>query len=133
NRVRYIVRLNEQGATFLWSSTPHNPLESSVDLQIKVHLKELSLLAENLNCHLKNDEIVLSSLDPYNRLLLYACVRPTVKNTEKVRTLATLILDLNSWDAFYWASRFRELWWEHKNYRRLLKVAKAFKLFFGLS
>ncbi|MEM3590471.1 MAG: hypothetical protein QW702_00010 [Candidatus Bathyarchaeia archaeon] len=40
--------------------------------------------------------------------------------------------ELTSWNAHYWMSRFRELWWEYRCYRGLLRVVKAFKLFFGL-
>ena len=132
-RLCYKVRFMQETATFLWSSNLNSPLESAVDLKIKTWPKELFRIAKNLNCPIKNEEILLPNSDPYNRLLIYACVRPTVKNLEKARTLVMLILELNSWDALYWASRFRELWWEYKTHRRLLKVARAFKLFFGLS
>jgi len=43
-----------------------------------------------------------------------------------------LIKGMTGWDAHYWASHFRELWWENRRYRGLLKAVKAFKLFFGL-
>lgn len=132
-RVCCKVIFTKETAIFLWSSSINNPVESSIDLKIKARSEELIWLAKSLNSPIKKNEIPLSNLDSYNRLLIYACVRPTVKNIEKARMLATLILEINSWDAFYWASRFRELWWEYKSYRRLLKVARAFKLFFGLS
>lgn len=128
-----MVKLNGETATFLWSSTVENPLQSSIDLKVKTRPTELLWLANNLRCSIENGKITFSSLDPYNRLLIYASIRPTVKSAEKAGNLAMLVLELNSWDAFYWASRFRELWWEHKNYRRLSKVAKAFQLFFGLN
>jgi len=43
-----------------------------------------------------------------------------------------LVRGLADWDAHYWISRLRELWWEYRSYRSLLKAVKAFKLFFGL-
>jgi hypothetical protein len=90
-------------------------------------------LAENLGCSVEGSRISTSHLDFYNRLLVYACVRPTLKSVETIKSLAMLVLELNSWDALYWASRFRELWWEYGKYRHLSKAVKAFKLFFGLS
>lgn len=128
-----MVKLKGKTATFLWSSAIENPLESSIDLKIKTRPTELLSLANNLRCPIEDGKIRFSSLDLYNRLLIYASVRPTLKSIEKAATLAMLVLELNSWDAFYWASRFRELWWEHKNRRPLFKAAKAFRLFFGLT
>jgi len=128
----YVVRLKGETATFIWSSTPENPLRSSMDLKVKTRPLEILWLAENLGCSFGDGKVSASSLDLYNRLLVYACVRPAVKNVEKVRSLAMLVLELNSWDALYWASRFRELWWRHEGYRCLLKSARAFKLFFDL-
>ena len=132
-RIRYMIRLRGRMATFLWTSSAENPLESSIDLRIKTHPNELSSLANNLSCPIEDGEIISSSLDHYNRLLVYASIRPTIKSPEKAGSLTKLVLELNSWDAFYWASRFRELWWEYKSCRRLLRAAKAFRLFFGLN
>ncbi|MEM2459570.1 MAG: hypothetical protein QXG66_05010, partial [Candidatus Bathyarchaeia archaeon] len=61
-----------------------------------------------------------------------ACVRPLMRKPEKIDELAQLVFEINSLDALYWASRFREVWWKHAKYRKILKVAKAFKLFFNL-
>jgi len=131
-KVSYTLSFRGQITTFLWSSTPGKSLKSSVDLKVKTRPTEVLWLAENLGCLFGHRKVFPSSLDIYNRLLIYACVRPTVRSIEKARSLATLVLELNSWDALYWASRFRELWWKHENYRHLLKAAKAFRLFFDL-
>jgi hypothetical protein len=127
-----MIELKGDATTFIWSSTPKSPLKSSVDLKVKVPPSELLWLAEKLGCSTKGSRIIVSNLDIYNRLLVYACVRPLIKNIENVKDLTALVLELNNWDALYWASRFRELWWKHGNYKSLLKTAKAFKLFFGL-
>jgi hypothetical protein len=131
-KVRYVVRLKDRRATFLWSSMPEKLLRSSVDLRVKIHPPEILPLAENLGCLLEDEKLFAPSLDVYNRLLIYACVRSTVKDIKKARDLATLVLDINDWDALYWASKFRELWWKHSKYRPLLKAIKAFKFFFDL-
>jgi len=126
-----MVSIRGEVATFVWSSTPDNPSKSAVDLKVKMRPVEVLWLAEQLGCILRQRKVLASNLDIYNRLLIYACVRPTLKDAEKARSLASLVLELNSWDALYWASRFRELWWKHEKFMHLLKAAKAFKLFFG--
>jgi len=131
-KVCYTISFRGEMTTFLWTAAPGKPLKSSVDLKVKMQPSEVMWLAENLGCLLGSGKVFASSLDIYNRLLIYACVRPTLKNLEKATSLAMLVLELNSWDALYWASRFRELWWKHEKYKRLLKAAKAFKLFFDM-
>lgn len=131
-KLSYIVSFRGKAAIFAWSSTPEQTLKSSVDLKTKTRPSEIFWLAENLGCTLGHKKIFASNLDIYNRLLIYACVRPAIKNVEKATNLATLVLELNSYDTQYWASRFRELWWKHGNYKLLLKAVKAFKLFFNL-
>ena len=129
---RYAVRLAGKTATFLWSSSPDAPLKSSVDLKVKSHVSEILWLAKNMGCPLNENLISVRNLDAYNRLIIYAWVRSTIKNPETAKRLASLVLDINSWDALYWASRLRELYWNREKYSRRLRLAKAFKLFFGL-
>jgi len=126
------VRCRGRTATFLWTSSPRDRLKSSVDLKVKVNPEELMWLARTLNCRLDKDDIVFPSLDPYNRVLIYACVRKTIRSPHKARCLADLVLDLNSWEALYWASTIREDWWLNRSVRKLYKVAKAFKILFNL-
>lgn len=131
-KLSYIVSFRGKVTIFAWSSVPEQTLKSSVDLKVKTRPPEILWLAENLGCLLGHRKVFASNLDIYNRLLIYACVRPTIKNAQKAANLAMLVLELNSYDAQYWASRFRELWWKHENYKLLLRAAKAFKLFFNL-
>jgi len=127
----FMIRLYKRSASFLWSFDSifrgSNP-----DLKVKVEPRELIALAKNLGYTVSWGRIILPDLDAYNRLLLYAAVRPTIRSHLKAAELAMLIRGLTDWDAHYWASRLRELWWEHRSYRSLLKAVKAFKLFFGL-
>jgi hypothetical protein len=129
---QYLISFKREKATFIWSSSPENPIKSSIDLKIKTKPSEITWLAKTLGIPSQNGKLTPSNLDAYNRLLLYTCIRSTIKNPDKARNLAFLILEINSWDALYWASRIRELWWKSPNPRNLTKVAKAFKLFFGL-
>lgn len=128
----YIINLKGNVATFLWSAASQENLESSIDLRIRIKPEELYSLAENLGCINDQGKIIFPDFDSYNRLLIYACVRPLIKKSEKIEELVQLVFEINDLDALYWASRFREIWWKYAKYRRILKVAKAFKLFFNL-
>jgi hypothetical protein len=132
SKVLYALKLRGSKATFIWSSLPSSKLKSSIDLKVKVHPSEIFWLAENLSCSRENNYIYAPDLDAYNRLVIYACTRPSIKDSEKAKYLALQVIKLNNWDAHYWASKFRELWWAHRKYRPLMKVAKSFKLFFNL-
>lgn len=132
SKVLYVLKLRGSKATFTWSSLPSSKLKSSIDLKVKVNPSEIFWLAENFSCLCKNNIIYAPNLDAYNRLVIYACVRPSIKDVEKAKYLALQVVELNNWDAHYWASKFRELWWTHRKYKPLMKVAKSFKLFFNI-
>lgn len=127
----FTVKLYQRSAAFYWSLCPVVK-GGNLDLKARVHLKELQSLARELGCEVAGSRIIAQDIDPYNRLIVYAAVRPTIASPAKAIELMWLIKGLTGWDAHYWASRFRELWWEHRCYRMLLKTVKAFKLFFGL-
>jgi len=126
------IRYRGKTATFLWNFSSENMLKSSVDLKIQIEWNELVWLARALNCCIKENEIIFSNIDMYNRALLYACIRKTVRSPKKARHLAHLIFELNSWEVFYWASAIRENWWKNKNVKQLYRAAKAFKLLFNI-
>jgi len=126
------VRYRGKTATFLWTSSPKTLLKSSVDLKVRIDWDELLWFARTLNLPCKKNLIVFPTLDAYNRVLIYACVRRYLKSPRKARKLAHLVLDFNSWEAFYWASSIREEWWMNRSVRKLYRVAKAFKVMFNL-
>ena len=126
------VKHTGEAVTFLWTSSSKSQLKSSVDLKLRVEWEELLWFAKKLNCNVDKKEILFSDLDPYNRVLIYACVRKTIQSLHKARRLAYLLLDLNSWEAFYWASAIREKWWENRSIKKLYRTAKAFKILFDL-
>ncbi|MEM2787652.1 MAG: hypothetical protein QXJ58_05210 [Archaeoglobaceae archaeon] len=130
---KYQVKLAKNTATFIWGSTPQTPLKSSVDLKAKINPKELLSLANEFNIPVEKNKILVQNLEVYNRLLIYACVRSSLrKNIESIRKLEEQILGMTSWDAHYWASAFRELWWKHGKRTNLQNAIKAFKLFFEI-
>ena len=127
----FFIRLGKN-LIFIWTSTPDNPSKGSIDLKIRNIMPELLWLSKSMGCRVENDKIIVPNLDIYYRLLVYACIRLSLRDRMKIRELTTLVFEMSSLDANYWASRFRELWWKHKKYRSLLNTIKAFKLFFGL-
>jgi hypothetical protein len=131
-QTKYQIKLTKNKSTFIWSSTPQAPLKSSIDLKTKISPDELLLLAKEFNSPVDNGKILVQNLEQYNRLLIYACVRPSLKKTESIRNLQAQIFDMTSWDAHYWASAFRELWWKKGKHAELQRLVKAFKLFFEI-
>jgi hypothetical protein len=130
---KYQIRLARNEATFIWGSTPQAPLKYSIDLKTKINPKELLLLAKEFSIPVEENKILVQNLELYNRLLIYACVRPSLReNIKSVRKLQEKIFDMTSWDAHYWASAFRELWWKHGKRLKLQKAVKAFRLFFEI-
>ncbi|MGC9115821.1 MAG: hypothetical protein ACP5HH_07480 [Fervidicoccaceae archaeon] len=130
---KYQIRLARNEATFIWGSTPQAPLKYSIDLKTKINPKELLLLAKEFSIPVEENKILVQNLELYNRLLIYACVRPSLReNIENIRKLQEKIFDMTSWDAHYWASAFRELWWKHGKRLKLQKAVKAFRLFFEI-
>ena len=132
DKAPYLVNLRRGLAEFIWSSTPRSPTGGSIDLRLRAEPEELLWLAKCLNCEVNENEILPLSLDSYNRLLLYTAVRATLRKGSKISDLALLVQALNRYDVHYWASALRELWWKYERYRPLMRVAKAFKLFFDL-
>ncbi|MDW8035648.1 MAG: hypothetical protein RMI85_04245 [Candidatus Korarchaeum sp.] len=110
---RYLIKLSRNTAKFIWGSTPQTPLKSSIDLEVRIDPKELLILAKKFKTPVGKNEILVQNLEVYNRLLIYACVRPSLRGDRNIQKLEEQILGMTSWDAHYWASAFRELWWKH--------------------
>ncbi len=131
-QTKYQIKLTKNKATFTWSSTNLTPLKSSIDLKTKINPIELLLLAKEFNSSIDSGKIMVQNLEQYNRLLIYACVRPSLRRAESIRKLQAHIFGMTSWDAHYWASAFRELWWKKGKRAELRHLVKAFKLFFEI-
>ena len=128
----YLIRAYSKTVKFTWSSNPRKPLKGSTDLKARVSFSELLKLAVKMGCQVNGSEILPPNQDAYNRLLIYACVRTAIKKPSEVLKLANCIIEMNGWDAHYWASAFRKLWWSGTRLRNLRQAVKAFKLFFGI-
>jgi len=131
--INYQIKLNKKEAIFIWGSTPQKPLKSSIDLKARINPKELVLLAKEFDAHIYSNKILVHDLDTYNRLLIYASVRSSLgKDPERIHKFREVIFDMTSWDAHYWASAFRELWWKYGKRNKLRNMIKAFMLFFEI-
>jgi hypothetical protein len=126
----YLIKAYSKNVKFTWSSNPRKPLRGSTDLKARIGFSELLKLAAKMGCQVNGSEILPPNQDAYNRLLIYACVRTALKKPSEVLKLANCVVEMNSWDAHYWASAFRRLWWSGTSYRNLRQAVKAFKLFF---
>lgn len=128
----YVIKAHGRTVKFTWSSSPERPLKGSIDLRARVSFSELLGLARGVHCQVSGSEILPPNLDAYNRLLIYACVRPALKRPTEVLRLADCVAEMSGWDAHYWASAFRELWWSRRNHKGLREAVRAFKLFFNI-
>lgn len=129
---RYMISVRGRKARFIWSSTPNKPVKGSVDFTTRVDPSELLWMAEKLNCTVNGNRIMIKDIDSYNRLLLYSAVRSTIKDKLVAEDLAYLILNLSGYDAHYWASALRSVWWKYGDNRHVTRIAKAFKIFFNI-
>ncbi len=128
----YRIKAYNKTVKFIWSSNTEKPLKGSTDLKARVSFVELLKLAERIGCQVNGSEILPPNQDAYNRLLVYACVRTSVRKPSGVLRLVDCVVGMSGWDALYWASAFRRLWWSGPNYRGLRKAVKAFKFFFDV-
>lgn len=131
-RPLYKIKAYNKTVRFTWSSNPRKPLKGSTDLKARVSFSELFKLAEKMGCQVNDTEILPPNQDAYNRLLVYACVRTSLRKPTGVLRLLDCVVEMSGWDALYWASAFRKLWWSGPNHRSLCKAVKAFKLFFNV-
>jgi len=131
-QTRYQIKLSKNRATFTWSSNRLTSLKSSVDLKTRIDPRELTILAKSFGALVERDKIIIQDLEQYNRLLIYACVRTSLRRAENISKLQAQIFGMTTWDAHYWAAAFREQWWKKGKSSGLRRLVKAFKLFFEI-
>jgi hypothetical protein len=123
-KVYYVIKLKDNTAKFIWSSSPES---ENVDLEVQVNPREMIEIAKRFKCDFKDNIIYIPNFDVYNRLLIYAYIRPLLNEKELMKVMK-IISDLSYIDAFYWASKFREKYWYENKWE--YNLAEAFKLFF---
>lgn len=127
------VRVSRWYAYFSQSPLTETTKERGrLDLRARVERKELEDLAKELGCEVEGELIVPPTLDAYNSLTVYAAVRATLRSPPNIIRLLEVIRGLSSYDAQYWAGRLREEFWKTGRFNSLYRVAKAFKILYGV-
>ena len=103
-----------------------------LDLRARVEPRELRKLARELGCQIDDLTIYPPSWDAYNSLTVYAAVRATLRSPSNIMQLLEVVRGLSSYDAQYWAGRLREEYWRTRKFNPLYRVAKAFKILYGV-
>jgi len=147
-RVTWIRKKGRLYAAFrsypITESKPQDASLSRECLDVKVSVKnqgELLYLAEKLGGKISEEKkwISIDDSDAYNRLMVYAVVRRSLKLPWKIEKLRRLVLSEDfSGDAWWWAGTFTEIYQKRSREvgvgsRCLLRPAMAFKLIYGLS
>jgi hypothetical protein len=123
---------------------PQGGSSSKEYLDVKVSVKdreELLYLAKKLGCEVAEERkwITTDNGDAYNRLMVYAVLRRSLRLPEKVEQLRGLVLSEDfAGDAWWWASTFTEIYQKKAGEasvgsRCLYRPAKAFKLLYNLA
>lgn len=123
---------------------PSSKNRSGEYLDVKTPVRsqeELLYLARVLNCDVSEEKkwISTDSDEAYNRLLVFAVVRMSLRLPEKIEKLRNLVLSEDfAGDSWWWASTFTEIYQEKAREkgvgsRCLYRPAKAFKLLYGLA
>ncbi len=127
------VRVNRWYAYFSQSPIGVDRKErDGLDLRARVDIREMKGIARELGCEVEGDLIIPQSLDAYNSLTVYAAVRATLRSPSKILRLLEVVRGLSSYDAQYWAGRIREEFWRTRRFNSTYRVAKAFKILYGV-
>ena len=93
----------------------------------------LNMLTPKKASHIDKDMIRIHSDEVYEKLLVYAVVRQTIRKPEKAIDLRSVIKELGLYETHFWASTFAETYRMTLNRRALYRPAKAFKILYGLT
>lgn len=127
-----IVRKNPSTVEFIHTSKFNSITEGAKDLEAEVNWKELCFISKRLGCQISTEKIYAKNQSDYDRLLIFAAVRPTLKHQTVVPDLSDIVLKLNGYDLNYWALQFKKAFWYEDN-SQVARVAKAFNVLFGLT
>ncbi|MGQ9507538.1 MAG: hypothetical protein ACUVTB_06780, partial [Candidatus Bathycorpusculaceae bacterium] len=126
-----VSRLDSSTVEFIHTSKFNTVSEGAKDLEAKVDWKELCSIAKTLGCVVSKDKVHAKSQSDYDKLLIFAAVRSTLKCKTAVSELSEVVLKLNGYDLNYWALQFKRAFW-YEDHSQVTRVAKAFTVLFGL-
>lgn len=119
-----------------------NPSREYLDAKVSAKSQEeLLYLAKKLGCGISDEKkwISTDNSNAYNRLMVYAVVRRSLRLPRKAEQLRSLVLSMDfAGDAWWWASAFTEIYQKRAGKagvgsRCLNRPAKAFKLLYDLA
>jgi hypothetical protein len=70
--------------------------------------------------------------DKYEKLMVYAVVRQSMRNPLRANRLKDVVKDLGAYEAHFWASIFKEIFSRTQNRLELFRPARAFKTLYHL-
>lgn len=79
-----------------------------------------------------NKMIRVNEEDKYEKLMIYATVRQSIRNPLIASKLKDIVKDLGAYEAHYWASIFKEIFSRTQKRIELFRPAKAFKTLYHL-
>ena len=127
-----VMRKNSSTVEFIHTSRFNSITEGAKDLEAKISWKELGFIGKRLGCKVSNDKVYAKNQSDYDRLLIFAAVRPTLKHHIKASDLSEVVLKLNGYDLNYWALQFKKAFW-YEERSQIARVAKSFSILFGLT
>lgn len=71
--------------------------------------------------------------DKYEKLMIYAVVRQSIRNPLKANRLKDAVKDLGAYEAHYWASIFKEIYGRTQKRIELFRPSRAFKTLYHLT
>lgn len=95
-------------------------------------LTVLTEIGEKDKYNAEEKGIKIYSDDLFEKLVVYACVRQTIRKVEKVLELRSILKSLGLFETHFWAATFIERFRERSNRKSLYRPAKAFKILYGL-
>jgi len=131
---------------FMAVGTKRKKLEPEVEARCDP--KELEILAKELGEGIvfeKHEQMTKSSVpqpglairvqeeDKYEKLMIYAVVRQSIRNPLVANRLKDIIKNLGGYEAHYWASIFKEIFTRTRKRIELFRPAKAFKTLYHLA
>jgi hypothetical protein len=127
-----VMRKNSSTVEFIHTSKFNSISDGAKDLEAEVDWEELCSIAKRLGCFISDEKVRTKSQSEYDRLLIFAAVRPTLKSKDTISELSEVVLKLNGYDLNYWALQFKKAFW-YEDHFKVARVAKAFNVLFGLT
>jgi len=78
------------------------------------------------------DRLKIFSEEVYEKMLIYATVRQTIRKAEKALDLGIIVKNLGLYETHFWASVFTDTFRHTLRRRPLYRPSKAFKILYSL-